>query len=120
MLSAWAVMSVVLLSVSFVLYVSGLRVSHATPERVTELWHLDSKSFRDASRRPTGWSWLGEIETGWGMTIAALSLVSLSAVGSLVPLVPAFGKKRDTWYVYITTLLLFALVVAASGIATLH
>ncbi len=120
LLGVLSIIGMILLFATFILYAFELIPSAVTPEKITQLWHLDVGSFHDVTATPVGWAWVGEILTGSGITFAALVFLAFSSLVCLVSLIPIYLTAKDSWYLAIVLLQVAVLAVAASGSAVVH
>ena len=120
MLQVLAIAGMVLLLLTFVIYVSGLLPSAVSPERVTELWHLDSASFNEITDGSFGWEWVSNILRGNNLAFASLVFLALCTLICMIVLAPAYLRAGDKRYATIVTLEAVVLTVAAAGIFVVH
>ena len=113
----WIVrIGLIIMTVSFVLYVSGSVRSSVAPDEVPDYWHLDSCEYRDAAGGHQGWQWMRDL--GNGTTLAFAGLIFFPASIIVAVAIAAFlylrhGVRR---YAIISALLAIVLTVAATGV----
>ncbi len=106
----------VLLILSFVIYVSGILPPLIPFESLPMYWGLSAKEFAKATHMPTGWGWLSLIGKGDILNLMAIVfLAGVSAICSLAVL-PIFARRRELAQLFIAVLQIVALVLAASNI----
>ncbi|WP_051688057.1 hypothetical protein [Desulfofalx alkaliphila] len=117
MIKYGSLIGIAMLSVTFLAYIFGVVPGNIQPHEVAHYWHLSSEQFISATGTPSGWAWLGMLEYGNFLSILGIAwLASLTIIGYLAFLVPAYFKKKDTAFLTIAVVEVAVLVVAASGI----
>jgi hypothetical protein len=108
----------VLLVVSFVIYISGMLPPLVPFDQLAKYWRLPVKEFVAATHTPIGWGWVGLIDKGDILSLAAVVL--LVGVSALCPLavLPLFARRGEIAHLLFAALLVVVLVVAASNILT--
>ena len=106
----------VLLILSFAIYVSGILPPLVPFDRLPMYWGLSAKEFVKATHMPTGWGWVSLIGKGDILNLAAISfLAGVSAICSLA-VVPIFARRGEMAQLYIAVLQVVVLVIAASNV----
>lgn len=106
----------VLLVVSFVVYISGILPAIVPLNQLPQYWGLSARDFVTATQTPTGWAWLGLISKGDVLNLAAIAvLAGVPALCSLAVL-PLFGRRGDMVHVIIAVLQIAVLLLAASNV----
>lgn len=106
----------VLLILSFVIYVSGILPPLIPFESLPMYWGLSAKEFAKATHMPMGWGWLSLIGKGDILNLVAIAfLAGVSAICCLAVL-PIFARRREMAQLFIAMLHIVVLVLAASNI----
>ena len=110
-------LSILILFVTYGLYVSGAIAPHIPVERVTELWSLPVGEYVHEADIPIGWGWAGLLGKGDFLNfVGVVLLATMSIICFLGVLLPAYAKQRDWIYTGIVVLEVLVLCLAASGI----
>ncbi|MCL2338224.1 MAG: DUF1634 domain-containing protein [Firmicutes bacterium] len=108
---------IVVLSVTFLLYITGILTPFIPPSDMPLYWHLPVNKFLAATHDPRGWDWVllwnrGEYLSLFGIVF----LAGLTIIGYLFLLLPAYLRKKDWIYTAIVAVEVILLVLAASGL----
>lgn len=106
----------VMLVVTFAVYLFGVLVPHVPVGDLPRYWGLPVKDYLEAAHAPHGWAWLGMVGKGDFLNftgIAYLAGVTILCYGRIIPIL---FRKKDTTYGVIALLEVAVLVLAASGI----
>ena len=110
---------IVILAVTFVLYVSGVLNSFVEPSTMPQYWGLKASEYLHMTNMSTGWKAMGMINHGDILSmVGILWLAALTIIGYAVILLPAYLKRKDSLYLTIVVVEVLVLVLAASGILT--
>ncbi|MCL6558189.1 MAG: DUF1634 domain-containing protein [Firmicutes bacterium] len=109
------ILGMVLLVISFFLYVTGIVPPLIPVEQVPSLWGGKAKEFVAVSH-VHGWKWLGYIGKGDYMNFIGIALLSLLTILGYLVLLPAYIRRKDTAYALLVTAEIVVLVLAATGI----
>jgi hypothetical protein len=110
----------VLLIVSFGVYVGGVLPAQLPFESLPRLWTLPVGEYLRESGMPAGWGWLALLDRGDGLALTGIALLAGISVPCLLLLLPVYAGRRDWPYFTITLLLAGVLVLAASGVFVSH
>jgi len=91
-------------TVAFVLYVSGLLPALVPVAVVEREFHRDAAEFVKLTGAPVGWSWLGQLGHGDALSLAGMVLLVGVVFVAFLALLPGFFRRKD-WF--------FAALVAA-------
>ena len=117
MINYGAVIGIILLTVTFAAYVSGLVPGFVSPEQVAANWNLSAEEFLQATNAPHGWAWLSMLNYGNFLSLIGIAwLAGLTILAYLMFLVPAYLKQKDVPFLTIAITEVIVLIVAASGI----
>ena len=113
-----------LLLVTFALYVSGVIAPAVPVEDLPKYWTLNVHDYLEAvnadhlhrEHAVTGWAWLSALENGDYLTYLGIALLSAVTIVCYLGIVPTLVRKGDTAYVVMALLEVMILTLAASGI----
>ena len=106
----------VLLVLSFLIYISGILPVLVPLDQLSQYWGLSAREFVTATHTPTGWAWLRLVGHGDVLNVAAIAfLAGVSGLCSLAVL-PLFVRRGDWAQVVIAALQIAVLVLAASNL----
>lgn len=112
---AWT--GIVILSVTFLLYVTGIMPSYVEPSQMQQYWGMKSSDYLQLANVQQGWAWLSMLRYGDFVTLIGIALLGmLTVLGYLVILLPAYLAKKDNIYSAIVAVEIVVLVTAASGL----
>lgn len=109
-------LGILILAVTFILYVTGIMPSYIEPSQMQNYWGMRASDYLEVTKAPNGWGWLGML--GYGDFIALLGIAFLgilTIIGYLI-LLPAYLAKKDKIYTTIVVVEILVLVLAASGV----
>lgn len=104
------------LAVTFMVYVSGMLQNSVPIEELPKYWGLKVEDYVHALNAPTGWEWVAVIGRG-----DYLNFIGIAALGGLtilcyLAMLPILIRKKDMPYVAIAVFEVAVLLLAASGI----
>ncbi len=111
-----AALGLLMMIVSYILYVSGLITPTVPIETVAANWHLGIHDYLAATGSPTGWAWFGMLGTGDYMNFAGLALLALLTIVCYAVLIPGYLRCNDKAYTFFTIAEIIVLSLAASGL----
>ena len=109
-------LGLLILFVTYAIYVLGVLPAHVPVESVPRSWGLGVNEFMHSTGAPHGWNWLALLGTGDYINFVGLALLALVTIVCYAILIPGFAKRGDTIFVVICVLQILVLGVAASGI----
>ncbi|MCL6639719.1 MAG: DUF1634 domain-containing protein [Firmicutes bacterium] len=111
---SWA--GIVILAVTFALYMSGLVTSYVPVAEMPQYWGMKASDYLVATGAPHGWGWLSMIGYSDYLNLVGIALLgALTVIGYLI-LLPAYLAKKDAIYAGIVAAEILVLTLAASGI----
>lgn len=111
---SWA--GIVILAVTFLLYVTGIMPSYIDPAQMQHYWGMKSSAYLEAAKVPSGWGWLGMIGYGDFLSLIGMAWLGILTVIGYLILLPAYLRKKDNIYTVIVIAEVIVLTLAASGI----
>jgi len=109
-------LGLLLLLVTFVIYVSGILPPHVPVNDLPKYWGMSANKYLAAAHIHRGWWWLGMV--GKGDFINFIGIAFLAGITALcyLRIVPVLLKKKDFTYCALAVLEVLILALAASGI----
>lgn len=104
----------------FLAYASGALPVQVPLEALPRLWALPVGDYLRESGMPAGWGWLPLVGMGDVVAFTGIVLLAGVSVPCLIVLALAYAGRGDNVYCSITLLLAGVLVLAASGILSMH
>jgi hypothetical protein len=113
-----------ILFITFGLYVSGI-VSPAVPlDEVANYWNLGvddyleqvNEHYLQMEHAPTGWSWVTMLGRGDFLNFVGIAVLSGITIVCYLAIVPELRRKKDNAYLTMALLEALVLALAASGI----
>ena len=106
----------VILVVTFGIYVSGLVKPHVPVNELPNYWNLSVHDYLEATGLETGWSWLANVGKSDLMNFVGIAFLAGVTIICYLAIVPSLMRKKDTAYVVLAIVEVAVLVLAASGI----
>ncbi|MBF0507010.1 MAG: hypothetical protein HQL09_09260 [Nitrospirae bacterium] len=104
-----------MLLVSFVVYLSGILSPHVPVRDLPKYWSMPVKKYLAATHIHTGWSWLGMIGKGDFLNFIGIAFLAGVTIICNLRIIPIFLKKKDIVYTIFAVLEVLVLTLAASG-----
>jgi len=111
---AWT--GLVILIVTYLLYVTGVLTPHVPVDVVTQLWSKPVHTYVEKGNVPQGWGWVSLLHTGDFLNFVGIVILAALTVVAYLPLIPALWKKGDKIYTFIAIVEVLVLAAAASGL----
>lgn len=105
-----------ILIISFIVYVSGILQSFIPIEDMPKYWDMKVKDYIHALNAPTGWGWVTMIGKGDYLNFVGIAMLGGLTILCYLTILPILMRKKDTPYVVIAIIEVAMLVLAASGI----
>ncbi len=113
----WGVrVSVGVLTVGFIGYLTGLLPAYVPLEQLPLLWNLPASTYIEKTATPTGWNWLPLAYQGDLSGLLGIAVLSGCSLLPLARLVLFYIQQRDWVYAGIAFAVALVLILAASGI----
>ena len=114
----------VILFVTFGVYVSGIMAPAVPLDQVSSYWHLPvheyletvNQSHLHMAHPPTGWAWLTLLGKGDFLNFIGIAILGGITIICYLAIVPTLIRKKDNAYLAMTLLEVLVLSLAASGI----
>ena len=109
-------LGLLLLVVTFALYLTGLVAPHIPVEELPRYWSLPVKKYLAATGTHGGWSWVGMLGKGDFLNFLGIAFLAAVAIVCYVAVTPIFFRKNDRIYGVLAVVEVLVLVLAASGV----
>lgn len=106
----------VILFITFILYVFEFLPSHIAIKKLPHYWGLPVHEYLEALKIGNGWSWVGMLGKGDFVNFIGISFLAGTTIICYIGVVPVFFKKKDIVFFILSLLEIFVLIFAASGI----
>lgn len=115
-LLSWGTRSgLILLIISFLVYVFGWMPAHVPLEQLPDYWNLPVAEYLERTGTPTGWNWLAMIDRGDFASLVGIAWLSGCSLVCLVAVIPIYARRQDKVFVMICVIALAVQLLAASG-----
>ena len=110
----WA--GLVVMLITYALYVSGILIPHVPLERMPEYWNQPVSAYLDKAQAPTGWGWVALLGRGDFVNFVGVVLLAGMSIICYLRILPDLLAKKDMIYFTLALIQVLVLVFAASGI----
>ncbi|MUM76026.1 DUF1634 domain-containing protein [Pseudodesulfovibrio sp. F-1] len=111
-----AYLGILVMVVTYILYVTGIIGAHIELEMVVRNWHLNVQQFIQVTNAPRGWGWVALLGKGDYLNFLGMALLALLTIVCYLVLLPGFVRRKDWTYFGICVAEVVVLSLAASGI----
>ncbi len=113
----------VILFVTFSLYLSGILAPAVPLDQVSNYWNQGVHEYLEALNRdhlhmehpPTGWAWVSMVGKGDFLNFIGIVILSGITIVCYLAIIPSLARKRDHAYLAMAVLEVLVLTLAASG-----
>jgi hypothetical protein len=113
-IGAWA--GIVLMIITYVIYVSGILSPHVDFALITQNWDKGVDEYLEITKSPHGWGWVNLINKGDFLNFVGIALLAVLTLTCYLLLIAGYKKRKDRIYLVIAVLEVVVLTLAASGI----
>ena len=114
----------VILFITFGVYVSGIMAPAVPLDQVSSYWHLGVHDYLETVNQnhlqlahpPTGWAWLTMLGKGDFLNFIGIAILGGVTIICYLAIIPTLLRKKDNAYVAMALLEVIVLSLAASGI----
>lgn len=106
----------VILVVTFVLYLSGAMEPYVAVDQLPNYWHMNVTDYLQAINMPTGWGWLNMLGFGDVVNFIGIAFLAGVTIVCYAAIVPTLLRNKDFVYATIAILEVLVLLAAATGI----
>ncbi|MBI5025783.1 MAG: hypothetical protein HZC12_03450 [Nitrospirae bacterium] len=104
------------LIITFVIYMSGILQPHVPVNDLPEYWGLSVHKYLEHTGINPGWSWLGMLGKGDFLNFISIAFLASVTIICYIAIIPILFRKKDTVYGLLAILEVLVLMLAASGI----
>lgn len=104
------------LTLTFLVYVSGLLSPRVPLEELPRYWSMPVKQYLAATGAPTGWSWLGLLGHGDFLNFVGIAFLAGVTIACYVAITPILFRKKDVIFGWLAIAEVLVLGLAASGV----
>lgn len=105
----------VVLVLSFAVYVSGLAEPHVPVQRLAEVWLHPVAKYLELTGSPTGWGWLALVHRGDVAGLVGIVILAGCSLLCLAALIPLYLRRGDRTFAFLCVAEIAVVVLAASG-----
>jgi hypothetical protein len=109
-------LGLLMLVISFFIYILGILVPHVPVNELPKYWSLPVKEYLQTTNIHTGWSWLGMLGKGDFLNFLGIAFLSSITIICYIRIIPILFRKKDTVYGILAIIEVLVLVLAASGV----
>jgi len=109
-------LGIVMLFVSFTIYLTGTLAPYVPVSELPKLWTLTVHNYLEAAHIKNGWWWTHMLHKGDFLNFVGIAFLGGVTIICYLAIIPKFFKKKDYVYGIIAVLEVLVLVLAASGI----
>ena len=104
------------LTITFVLYLSGIIAPHIPVNDLPKYWSLPVHSYLEQTGTHAGWTWLYMLDQGDYLNFTGIVFLAGITLVCYVRVIPILFRNKDTIYVIIAIIEVLVLALAASGL----
>lgn len=110
------IVGIVVLLLTYAIYVSGILPTFIPVEDVPKTWHKSVATYVHDYDAPTGWGWANFVGKGDYLNFVGIAILAAISILCYAVILPGLLRKKDTVLVVIVILEIVVLCFAASGI----
>ena len=105
-----------ILIVTFSIYLSGIIKPHLPVEELPKYWSLSVHDYLEIADVHTGWSWVHMVGKSDFLNFIGITFLAGVTIVCYLRIIPILFRKKDTVFAIIAILEVLVLVLAASGV----
>jgi hypothetical protein len=109
-------LGILILLVTFGLYVAGVTTPHVAIEDTPRYWGMGVDEYAHQTAWPSGWDWTGLLGRGDILTYVGFILLALLSILGYMVLLVTYVRERSSLFSLICILEILVLGLAASGV----
>lgn len=109
------VAGIIILVVTYTIYLTGLLPSHVDLHVITANWGKGIHEYLEITHSPNGWGWLSLLGKGDFINYIGFTLLGVMTIICYLVLVRGFAREKNWIFTVISILEIVVLSVAASG-----
>ncbi|MDR0239410.1 MAG: DUF1634 domain-containing protein [Deltaproteobacteria bacterium] len=106
----------VVMLITYAVYVSGILIPHVPLERMSEYWNEPVSTYLAKAQAPIGWGWVALLGQGDFVNFVGVVFLAGLSIICYIRILPGLLAKKDMIYFTLAVLQVLVLVFAASGI----
>ncbi len=108
----------VILLVTFALYVLGIMEPYLPVEKLSDYWTMGVQDYLAKANIPAGWGWVNMLQYGDFLNFIGIAVLAGISILCYLAIIPTLLRNNDKVYALIATLEVIVLSLAASGIVS--
>lgn len=116
LLNKGMLLGLVMLFVTFGIYVFGIMTPYIPVNELPNFWGLSVTDYLQSANVPDGWGWIGMLQYGDFLNFLGVAVLSGITIICYLAIVPTLLKSGDKLYAGLALLEAVVLTLAASGI----
>ncbi|MBF0339235.1 MAG: hypothetical protein HQL05_15560 [Nitrospirae bacterium] len=109
-------LGIVMLFVSFMIYITGVFSPFVPVDDLPKLWGLSVHEYLEKTGIHPGWAWLHLLGKGDFLNFAGIAFLGGVTIICFLAIIPILFRKKDTVYGVIAVIEVLVLALAASGL----
>ncbi len=106
----------IMLFVTFAIYVFGIMGSYIPVEELSQYWGMSVTEYLKATNIPDGWGWVNMLQYGDFLNFVGIAVLSGITILCYAAIIPTLIKNGDKVYALIAAAEVLVLALAASGL----
>lgn len=108
--------SIVIMTITYAIYVSGILPSHIDMSVISANWGKGVHEYLEITQSPQGWGWIALLGKGDFLNFIGFTLLGTLTIFCYLVLVRGFYRQKNWIFFIISVLEILVLSVAASGL----
>jgi hypothetical protein len=109
-------LGLLILVVTFAVYMSGLLAPHVPVEELPNYWKMPVHKYLAAADIHPGWAWLGMLGKGDFLNFIGIAFLAGVTIVCYLRIIPLLYQKKDATYAVLAIIEVLVLALAASGL----
>lgn len=116
MLEKGMYLGLLLLLLTFLLYVTGIVDPYIPLDKIADYWHQSADDYLHQAGIPDGWGWVGFLGYGDFLNFIPITLLAGVTIFSYLTIIPILLRQNDKVYATLAGIEVLILLLAASGL----
>ncbi len=109
-------LGLIVLVITFALYVFGVITPYVPVEELSQYWHLPVNDYLHELNIPDGWGWLSMLKYSDFINFIGIAFLAGITILCYIAIIPVLLKNNDIIYAIIAVLEVIVLLAAATGL----
>ena len=109
-------LGILIMVVTYILYISGLLTPYVPLEKITQYWSQPVSQYVEGAGIPLGWGWVALVGKGDFINFLGIVLLAGLTILCFLTLIPAYLAQKEWVFAGITIVEVLVLILAASGV----